>query len=163
MKKETAVLAGGCFWGMEELFSRLKGVISSKAGYCGGEKENPSYLEVKTGSTGHAESVMLVFDADEISYGEILDYFFSIHDPTTPDRQMGDIGTQYRSVIFYLNEEQKKIALEAVARAQKNWKDNIVTQLLPFKKFWEAEEYHQKYLKKNPGGYICHFQRKFPK
>jgi methionine-S-sulfoxide reductase len=161
MRKETAILAGGCFWGMEELFSSLKGVISSKVGYCGGKKENPSYLEVKTGETGHAESLMLIFDADEISYGEILDYFFSIHDPTTSDRQMGDIGSQYRSVIFYLNEEQKKAALEAIERAQKNWKGKIVTQLVAFEKFWDAEEYHQKYLKKNPGGYTCHFKRKF--
>ncbi len=163
MKEETAVLAGGCFWGMEELFSRLDGVISLKAGYCGGQKENPAYSEVKTGETGHAESVMIVFDAEKISYGEILDYFFSIHDPTTLNRQMGDIGTQYRSAIFYIGDEQRKEAFAAISRAQKNWKDKIITAVEPFVKFWEAEEYHQKYLKKNPGGYICHFQRKFPK
>ncbi|NLI10026.1 MAG: peptide-methionine (S)-S-oxide reductase MsrA [Elusimicrobia bacterium] len=163
MKEEIAVLAGGCFWGMEYLFSKLEGVISCEAGYCGGNKENPSYQDVKTGETGHAESVKIIFDCEKITYGAILDYFFKIHDPTTVNRQMGDVGTQYRSEIFYLNESQRKEALEAVKRAQENWDDKIVTAITPFKIFWKAEEYHQKYLNKNPGGYICHFERKFQK
>ncbi len=158
---ETAVLAGGCFWGMEELLSSLDGVLSTEVGYCGGKLENPVYEQVKTGSTGHAESVRVIFDSEKISYGKLLDYFFKIHDPTTLNRQMGDFGHQYRSAIFYLDENQKKEAEEAIKRNSINWKQSIVTEIEPFLKFWPAEEYHQKYLKKNPGGYTCHFERKF--
>lgn len=161
MKKETAVLAGGCFWGMEELLSSLPGVLETEVGYCGGVLENPFYEQVKKGNTGHAESVKVVFDSDKLSYQQLLSYFFRIHDPTTPNRQMGDFGHQYRSVVFYMDENQKNTAIEAIASASKNWKDPIVTEVVEFKKFWKAEEYHQKYLKKNPGGYTCHFERKF--
>lgn len=158
---ETATLAGGCFWGMEDLFSKLEGVISTEVGYTGGELEAPSYEKVKTGGTGHAESVQVVFDPARITYEAILEYFFRIHDPTTPDRQINDVGTQYRSAIFYHTAAQKEAALKAVEKARKNWKKELVTQVVPFSKFWKAEEYHQKYLKKNPGGYTCHFERKF--
>ncbi len=159
--KKVAVLAGGCFWGVEYLFSKLKGVISTKVGYCGGNVENPTYEMVKKGNTGHAESVWIEFDDNIISYDEILDYFFKIHDPTTPNRQMNDIGSQYRSVIFYMDEEQKEKAIRAIERAEKNWKKKIVSEVVKFERFWDAEEFHQKYLYKNPGGYICHFERKF--
>ncbi|MEW6013032.1 MAG: peptide-methionine (S)-S-oxide reductase MsrA [Elusimicrobiales bacterium] len=158
---KTAVLAGGCFWGVEYLFSKLNGVVKTRVGYCGGKTENPKYEEVKKGMTGHAESVLIEFDEEKIKYSEILDYFFKIHDPTTPNRQINDIGSQYRSVIFYMDEEQKSEALSAVKRAEVHWKKKIVTEVVKFEKFWDAEEYHQKYLIKNPGGYICHYERKF--
>jgi peptide-methionine (S)-S-oxide reductase/peptide methionine sulfoxide reductase msrA/msrB len=161
MAIKKAVLAGGCFWGVEYLIAKLNGVISTKVGYCGGDFENPTYDDVKSGKTGHAESVMIEFDDEKIKYSDILDYFFKIHDPTTLNRQMNDIGTQYRSVIFYIDEEQKREAYLAIERAEKNWKKKIVTEVVKFEKFWDAEEYHQKYLFKNPGGYICHFERKF--
>lgn len=161
MMLKTAVLAGGCFWGVEYLFSKLNGVVKTRVGYCGGKKENPQYQEVKKGITGHAESVLIEFDEEKIKYSEILDYFLKIHDPTTPNRQINDIGSQYRSVIFYMDDEQRSEALSAVKRAEINWKKKIVTEIVKFEKFWDAEEYHQKYLIKNPGGYICHYERKF--
>jgi len=161
-KKETAILAGGCFWGVEELFRQRPGVIETTVGYTGGEKDTPAYTEVKTGKTGHAEAIKIVFDPSITSYDEILKFFFKIHDPTTTDRQGNDMGSQYRSVIFYMNEEQKNTAhkvKELVERSGK-WKTPIVTQIVPAKKFWEAEYYHQKYLVKYPNGYTCHFIRK---
>ena len=158
---ETATLAGGCFWGMEEILRGLPGVEDPVVGYTGGRTENPKYEEVKTGSTGHAESIQLKFDPAKISYGAILDMFFKMHDPTTPGRQGNDVGTQYRSAIFYHGEGQKKEAEAAVARARASgrWRKPITTEIVPAGKFWPAEAYHQDYLKKHPGGYTCHYIR----
>lgn len=160
-KTETATLAGGCFWGMEEILRALPGVLETKVGYTGGTTENPVYEQVKTGATGHAESIELVFDPEKLSYGALLDLFFKMHDPTTPGRQGNDIGTQYRSAVFYHGEAQRKEAEAAVKRAQASglWKRPITTELVPAGKFWPAEEYHQDYLKKHPGGYTCHYIR----
>lgn len=160
-KLETATLAGGCFWGMEEILRELPGVEDPLVGYTGGKTENPVYEEVKTGTTGHAESIQLRFDPSKITYGAILDMFFKMHDPTTPDRQGNDIGTQYRSAIFYHGEEQRKEAEAAVARAKASgrWRRPITTEIVPAGKFWPAEQYHQDYLKKHPGGYTCHYIR----
>lgn len=161
MNIKSCVIAGGCFWGVEFMMAKLRGVVNTKVGYCGGKTENPSYEDVKKGDTGHAESVWIDYDSDIITLKEIYDYFFIIHDPTTLNRQMNDIGSQYRSAIFYMDDTQKEIAQQAVKDAEKKWKKKIVTQIVKFDKFWDAEEYHQKYLWKNPGGYICHFERKF--
>lgn len=160
-KLETATLAGGCFWGMEEILRDLPGVEDPVVGYTGGKTENPVYEEVKTGTTGHAESIQLRFDPSKITYGAILDLFFKMHDPTTPNRQGNDIGTQYRSAIFYHGEEQRKEAEAAVARAKASgrWRRPITTEIVPAGKFWPAEQYHQDYLKKHPGGYTCHYIR----
>lgn len=160
---EVSVLAGGCFWGVEYLIAKLDGVLETKVGYCGGNLKNPRYEDVKKGNTGHAESVWIKFDNSKLKYLDLLNYFFRIHDPTTKDRQQNDIGSQYRSVIFYLNEEQRELAYKAIEIAKKNWGKDIVTQVIKFKKFYDAEDYHQKYLWKNPSGYICHFERKFDK
>lgn len=161
MKLETATLAGGCFWGMEEILRQRPGVAETVVGYTGGATEDPKYEEVKTGRTGHAESIRLRFDPSKISYGALLDLFFRMHDPTTPDRQGNDIGSQYRSAIFYHDEAQKKEAEAAVKRARASglWKRPITTQIVPAGKFWPAEDYHQDYLKKHPGGYTCHYIR----
>lgn len=158
---ETATLAGGCFWGVEEILRALPGVAGTMVGYTGGKTRNPKYEDVKTGTTGHAESIELKFDPAKISYGAILDMFFRMHDPTTPNRQGNDTGTQYRSAIFYHGEAQKKEAEAAVKRAQASgrWKRPITTELVPAAEFWPAEEYHQDYLKKHPGGYTCHYIR----
>lgn len=158
---ETAILAGGCFWGMEELLRALPGITETVVGYTGGKKDNPKYDEVKTGATGHAESIKIKFDPAKLSYGVILDMFFRMHDPTTRGRQGNDVGTQYRSAIFYRGEAQKKEAEAAVKRAQASgrWKKPITTEIVPAAKFWPAEDYHQDYLKKHPGGYTCHYVR----
>lgn len=161
MSIKVCVVAGGCFWGVEFLMAKLNGVVNTKVGYCGGHVENPTYEMVKKGDTGHAESCWIEFDETKITLKEIYDYFFTIHDPTTPNRQMNDIGHQYRSAIFYMDEYQKEVALKAIEDAEKKWKKKIVTEVVEFKKFWDAEEYHQKYLWKNPSGYICHFERRF--
>jgi methionine-S-sulfoxide reductase len=163
MKKQVAVLAGGCFWGVEELFRSQKGVLQTEVGYTGGVTLNPTYEQVKTGQTGHAEAIRIEFDAEKTSYSEILKYFFKIHDPTTQDRQGNDIGTQYRSAIFYSDESQKKIAVETLKEFEKAkfWGKPLVTQVLPAGPFYSAENYHQDYLQKNPGGYTCHYERKF--
>ncbi|MCM2267964.1 MAG: peptide-methionine (S)-S-oxide reductase MsrA [Elusimicrobiales bacterium] len=158
---QTATLAGGCFWGMQEILRALPGVLETTVGYTGGHTENPVYEDVKTGSTGHAESIEIVFDPAKLSYGAILDMFFKMHDPTTPGRQGNDVGTQYRSAIFYRGEAQRAEAQAAVERAQASglWKRPITTEISPAGKFWPAEEYHQDYLKKHPGGYTCHYIR----
>ena len=159
--QETAILAGGCFWGMEEILGKLPGVISSRVGYTGGKVEGPTYKLVSSGTSGHAEALEVVFDPAKLSYAELLGVFFRMHDPTTLNRQQNDRGTQYRSAIFYLNDEQKKVALEvkdSVERSKK-WRDPIVTTIEPATEFYEAEDYHQDYLEKNPGGYSCHFLR----
>lgn len=157
----TATLAGGCFWGMQEILRALPGVLRTTVGYTGGRTEHPSYEQVKTGTTGHAESIEMVFDPGRITYGAILDLFFRMHDPTTPGRQGNDIGAQYRSAIFFHGDEQRKEAEAAVGRARDSglWKRPITTEIVPAGRFWPAEEYHQDYLKKHPGGYTCHYVR----
>lgn len=159
MKTETATLAGGCFWGVEELVRKLPGVTDTTVGYTGGTLAKPRYEDVKTGRTGHAESLQITFDPEKISYDEILDYFFRLHDPTTKDRQGNDRGTQYRSAIFYHDEKQKDAAQKAIARAQEKWASPIVTQVVPASDFWPAEDSHQDYLQRIPWGYTCHYLR----
>jgi methionine-S-sulfoxide reductase len=163
MNTETAILAGGCFWGVEELVRKLQGIVETKVGYTGGETDNPTYADVKAGQTGHAEAVKIIFDPSVTSYEEILRFFFKMHDPTTKDQQGNDVGTQYRSAIFYTSEEQKTAAEKVtdMVRTSGKWNDPLVTQILPAQKFWDAEEYHQKYLVKHHGGYTCHFIRAF--
>jgi peptide-methionine (S)-S-oxide reductase len=161
MSTEKAYLAGGCFWGMEELIRNLKGVLSTEVGYCGGDLENPIYETVKVGTSGHAESIEIEYDPNSVSFEALLHFFFRIHDPTTSDRQGNDVGSQYRSAIFYTNDQQKQTAetVKASALVQNFWKKPIKTEVVPFKKFFRAEEYHQDYLQKNPQGYTCHFYR----
>jgi peptide methionine sulfoxide reductase msrA/msrB len=159
---ETAVLAGGCFWGMEEILRKVPGVLSTEAGYTGGNSFHPTYEDVHTGDTGHAESVRITFDPRKLSYADLLDkWFFRMHDPTTPNRQGNDIGSQYRSAIFVTSPQQRKIAEEAKARAARSgrWKRPIVTEIVDAGPWTRAEEYHQKYLEHNPGGYTCHYLR----
>jgi methionine-S-sulfoxide reductase len=160
-QSETATLAGGCFWGVEELFRQLPGVLDTTVGYTGGTLENPRYENVKTGRSGHAESLQIVFDPSKISYQAILEYFFRLHDPTTANRQGNDVGSQYRSAIFYHSDEQKKIAesVKASIEASGKWKRPIVTEIVAATPFYSAEEYHQDYLRKNPNGYTCHYLR----
>jgi len=148
------VLAGGCFWGMEELTRKQPGVINTRVGYTGGNNKNPSYENHE----GYAEAVEIEYDPEKTSYNKLLDFFFRIHNPTTLNQQGNDIGTSYRSAIFFGNEEEKKEAenfIEIVNKS-KRWKNPIVTNLEPLKFFYPAEEYHQNYLQKNPGGYTCH-------
>ncbi len=158
---ETAVLAGGCFWGVEEIIRKISGVIKTTAGYSGGTTANPTYKEVCTGATGHAEAIQVEFDPARLSYEALLDYFFRMHDPTTLNRQHNDVGTQYRSAIFYTSEAQKQTAERVKARWDKSGKFSrpITTEITAATKFYSAEEYHQKYLVKNPGGYTCHVLR----
>lgn len=156
-----AFLAGGCFWGMEDLLRKQAGILSTTVGYTGGITANPTYNDVKKGSTGHAEAIALDFDPDKISFADILELFFRIHDPTTKNRQGNDLGSQYRSAIFYANATQKHEAEAAVKRAQASglWQKPIVTEIIPASLFYVAEDYHQDYLVKNPGGYTCHWLR----
>jgi peptide methionine sulfoxide reductase msrA/msrB len=158
---ETAILAGGCFWGMEEIIRKIPGVTKTTVGYSGGTTADPTYEEVCTGTTGHAESIEVVFDSSRLPYETLLDYFFRMHDPTTLNRQHNDVGTQYRSAIFYTNEAQKKTAENVKARWGKSSKFSrpITTEISAAGKFYSAEEYHQKYLVKHPGGYTCHVLR----
>ena len=158
---ERVVLAGGCFWGMEDLIRKIPGVLSTRVGYAGGTTENPRYESVKTGRTGHAESVEIVFDPKRIAFSSLLGHFFILHDPTTSNRQGNDIGTQYRSAIFYTSDEQKRVAeqVKAAVQAAGQWPAPIVTEIVPDTGFTAAEDYHQDYLEKNPGGYTCHFVR----
>lgn len=159
LSMETAYFAGGCFWGVEYLLRKLKGVVSTEVGYSGGTKENPSYEEVCTGTTGHAETVEVIFDPKVISFRELAKYFFEIHDPTQVNRQGPDIGEQYHSAIFYVTDEQKKIAEELIQILNsKGYK--IVTELKPFDKFWKAEDYHQNYYSKTGKVPYCHFYTK---
>jgi len=160
---ETAYLAGGCYWGMEELFRTLPGVIETEVGFSGGHIANVAYREVTTGTTGHAETLKIVFDAIVLSYRDLLFEFFRIHNPTKLNQQGNDIGTQYRSAIFYMSEDQKETALVVIAQVEKSglWQAPIVTEVTPFKSFYPAEEKHQKYLMKVPDGYTCHFRRDF--
>lgn len=160
-KTEVATLAGGCFWGMEELLRKLPGVLSVEAGYTGGKVVDPIYDIVHTGSTGHAEAVRLEFDPSKTSYEEILRFFFRIHDPTTLNRQGNDVGTQYRSAIFPQTEEQRAIAERVIARVEASgrWSRPVMTSIEPASTWYGAEAYHQDYLRKHPGGYSCHYLR----
>lgn len=157
MENEKAVLAGGCFWGVEELFRQQKGVLSTVVGYTGGDVPNATY-----GNHGsHAEAIEITFDPKLISYRNLLTYFFKIHDPTTVNRQGNDRGTSYRSAIFYNNENQRDVAIALIEEMDASgiWPGKVVTAVLPASDFWTAEEEHQDYLQKNPYGYTCHFER----
>jgi peptide-methionine (S)-S-oxide reductase len=157
MSNRKVYLAGGCFWGVEELFRVRKGIVATDVGYLGGQNDFPTYKN----HPGHAEGIEITFNDEETSYKDILDYFFCIHDPTTIDRQGNDRGASYRSAIFFQNKEEKEIALEIIALVNQSnkWKGEVVTTLEPFTKFWLAEPEHQDYLLRNPNGYTCHFER----
>ena len=150
MPQETATLAGGCFWCLEAVFDQLKGVQSVESGYMGGASPNPTYEQVCGGSSGHAEVVQVTFDPEAVSFRDLLAVFFTIHDPTTPDRQGNDVGTQYRSAIFFHSPEQERAAREVIARLDKEklWRDPIVTEVSPASKFYVAEQYHQEYFER---------------
>jgi peptide-methionine (S)-S-oxide reductase len=156
-QNETAILAGGCFWGMQDLLRRYPGVISTRVGYSGGDVPNATYRNHGT----HAEAIEIVFDPQKISYRQILEFFFQIHDPTTKNRQGNDVGLSYRSAIFYLNEAQKQVAEDTVADVDASdlWPGKVVTEIAPAGPFWEAEREHQDYLERIPNGYTCHFIR----
>jgi peptide methionine sulfoxide reductase msrA/msrB len=157
-KLKKATLAGGCFWGVEELIRQLPGVVDTTVGYTGGSVKNATYQNHE----GHAEAVEITYDPSRIKYEEILEFFFKLHDPTTLNRQGNDMGTSYRSAIFYHDDEQRQIAERVKAKVDKSgaWKRPVVTEIVPAKEFWTAEDYHQDYLQKNPNGYTCHYVRK---
>jgi peptide-methionine (S)-S-oxide reductase len=157
MNSKKAYIAGGCFWGMEDLFRTRKGILDTEVGYQGGKNDNPTYRN----HPGHAEGIELTYDADQTSFREILDYFFRIHNPTTLDQQGNDRGSSYRSAIFIQNEEEQKVAEEVIAIVNDSgrWDGVAVTTLEPFSTFWTAEPDHQDYLVKQPNGYTCHFER----
>lgn len=161
MKNEIAIFAAGCFWGVEELIRKIPGVLDTQVGYCGGDAESALYVKVKTGQTKHAEAVQITFDGRVISYEQILENFFKLHDPTTLNQQGNDIGSQYRSAIFYFNEEQKVTAEKVKSQVGKTgkWQRPIATVIVPATEFFNAEEDHQDYLQKNPNGYTCHYWR----
>lgn len=162
MNTENALLGAGCFWGVEHILKKIEGIVSTEVGYAGGQVENPTYPMVCTGTTEHAEVVMIEFNPMMISYESLLDIFFRLHDPTTLNRQHNDIGTQYRSVIFYFSEDQKIKANAMIEKinSSKEFKSPVVTQVVPARDFYLAEDYHQDYLIKNPDGYMCHVLRK---
>jgi peptide-methionine (S)-S-oxide reductase len=157
MNTEKAILAGGCFWGMEDLFRKQPGVISTRVGYSGGDVKNATYRNHGT----HAEAIEVVFDPTKTAFRQLLEFFFQIHDPTTKDRQGNDRGKSYRSAIFYTSEEQKQVALDTIQDVDASglWPGKVVTEVEPAGDFWEAEAEHQDYLVRNPGGYTCHFPR----
>jgi len=157
MSTDKAILAGGCFWGVEELFRQYPGVISTLVGYTGGNSRNPTYQNHGT----HAEAIAIAFDPTELSFRKLLEYFFQIHDPTTRNRQGNDIGASYRSAIFFMNESQREVADKLIAEMDASgvWPGKIVTEVVPATDFWSAEAEHQDYLQKNPYGYTCHFER----
>lgn len=159
---EVSYLAGGCFWGMEDLIRKIPGVTDVEVGYMGGDTKNATYNIVKTGTTNHAETVKITFDPKKLSFEDLLVHFFKIHDPTTTNQQGNDIGTQYRSAIFYTSNDQKDTAERMILRVDKSgaWKKPVVTQVVKASEFWKAEDFHQDYLVKNPGGYTCHYERK---
>ena len=161
MMTEKALVGAGCFWGVEHILKKIEGIVSTEVGYAGGDVKDPTYSLVCSGSTGHAEVVLIEFDPLIISYEKILDIFFRLHDPTTLNRQHNDIGTQYRSVIFYYNQEQMTKALNFIELKNnaKEFNNPIVTEVAPVSNFYSAEEYHQDYLVKNPDGYMCHILR----
>jgi len=158
---KTAILAGGCFWGMEFYFKKLKGVIKTSVGYTGGVVPNPTYEQIKKGDTGHAEAVKVEYDSSQITYQEILEYFFKIHDPTTLNQQGNDVGDQYRSSIFVSDEQEQEVAQKIIKKVEdsKFYKRKLVTEIVRQKDFFKAEDYHQDYLETFPGGYNCHYLR----
>lgn len=163
-KTERAVLAGGCFWGMQQLIRRMPGVLSTRVGYSGGEVDHATYRN----HGNHAESIEIIFDPEKISFRDLLEFFFQIHDPSTPNRQGNDLGASYRSAIFYTSEEQREIAEDTIADVDASglWPGKVVTEVTEVGPFWEAEPEHQDYLERTPGGYTCHFVRpgwKLPK
>jgi peptide-methionine (S)-S-oxide reductase len=157
MTKERAVLAGGCFWGVQDLIRRYDGVLSTRVGYTGGDVPNATYRNHGT----HAEAIEIIFDPDIVSYRQLLEFFFQIHDPSTLDRQGNDLGTSYRSAIFYTTDEQRRVAEDTIADVDASglWPGKVVTEVVPAGDFWEAEPEHQDYLERYPGGYTCHFIR----
>lgn len=157
MTTKKALLAGGCFWGLEELFRKQAGIIHTEVGYSGGKNDNPTYEF----HPGHAEALEIEYDPEQISFKQLLDFFFRVHNPTTINQQGNDIGTSYRSAIFYQNEAEKKEAEDfiEIVNNSKRWPSPVVTTLEPFTTFYKAEDYHQDYLQKNPGGYTCHLIR----
>jgi peptide-methionine (S)-S-oxide reductase len=157
MSSEKAILAGGCFWGVEELIRNLQGVTSTVVGYTGGDVKNATYRNHGT----HAEAIAVNFDPEKLSYRKLLEFFFQIHDPTTKNRQGNDVGASYRSAVFYLSEQQKKTAEDLIREmnASGKWPRTIVTEVVPASDFWDAEEEHQNYLQKHPYGYTCHYVR----
>ena len=150
MKTETAILGGGCFWCVEAVYERLPGIISVTSGYAGGQTDNPTYEDICTGKTGHAEVVKIEYDPEKISYDKIIDLFWDAHDPTTLNRQGADVGTQYRSIILTQNDGQQRIAKESMDRAQAKFKSPIVTEIVPLEKFYPAEDHHQDFYRENP-------------
>jgi peptide-methionine (S)-S-oxide reductase len=156
-KTERAILAGGCFWGMQQLIRRLPGVVSTRVGYSGGDVKNATYRNHGT----HAEAIEIIFDPDKTSFRNLLEFFFQIHDPTTPNRQGNDVGTSYRSAIFYADDEQRRLAEDTIADVDASglWPGRVVTEVAPAGDFWEAEPEHQDYLERYPSGYTCHFVR----
>ena len=154
---ETAILAGGCFWGMQDLIRKRPGVLSTRVGYSGGDVPNATYRNHGT----HAEAIEVVFDPQQLSYRELLELFFQIHDPTTKNRQGNDIGTSYRSAIYYTSDEQRQVALDTIADVEASglWPGTVVTEVEPAGPFWEAEPEHQDYLERYPNGYTCHYPR----
>lgn len=157
MAEERAVLAGGCFWGMQDLIRRYDGVLSTRVGYTGGTVRNATYRNHGT----HAEAIEIIFDPAKLSFRQLLEFFFQIHDPSTPNRQGNDKGPSYRSAIFYTSEEQQRIAEETIADvdASRLWPGKVVTEVVPVSDFWEAEPEHQDYLERYPDGYTCHYVR----
>lgn len=154
---ERAVLAGGCFWGMQELIRKMPGVLDTRVGYTGGDVKNATYRNHGT----HAEGIEILFDPERISYRKLLEFFFQIHDPTTVNRQGNDMGMSYRSAIYYVTEDQRQCALDTIADVEASglWPGQVVTEIEPVSDFWEAEPEHQDYLQRRPGGYTCHFAR----
>jgi peptide-methionine (S)-S-oxide reductase len=157
MTTEKAILAGGCFWGMEELFRREPGVVSTRVGYSGGDTPNATYRN----HGDHAESIEVLYDPDATDYRALLEFFFQVHDPTTVDRQGNDLGRSYRSAIYYLSDEQKRVAEDTIADVEASglWPGKVVTEVTPAGDFWEAEPEHQDYLQRYPNGYTCHYPR----
>ena len=157
MSSKKAYVAGGCFWGMEELFRAQPGVVATETGYTGGDNEHPTYER----HPGHAEALEITYNPSQTTFEYLLDFFFQIHDPTTLNRQGNDVGTSYRSAIFYQNDHEKSVAERFIQRVNESgrWKNPVVTTLEPFTKFWPAEDYHQDYIKKIPNGYTCHYVR----
>ena len=158
---ETATLAGGCFWGMQDLFRRLPGVRDTRVGYTGGHTEHATYDQVKTGATGHTEAIRIVFDPNTLTYRQLLEFFFQIHDPSTPDRQGNDRGSQYRSAIFTHSNAQDETARAVIADIEQSgrWPGPVVTEIAPVRAFWDAEDDHQDYLLHYPSGYTFHYVR----
>ena len=156
---EKAIFAGGCFWGVEHLFNQVPGVIEALSGYAGGRTEHPTYEQVCGGRTGHAEAVEVTYDPSKVSYEELLNTFWNMHDPTTLNSQGPDFGHQYRSAIFFTSPEQEQAAHRSKQEAQKYFARPIVTEIVPLTAFWPAEDYHQRYFAKHPGHYSCHFIR----